>query len=87
MKFSPEELRCLLELLDITDAEEIDCGEFLDRVAGYLERLGPGGTPPPGCESIVHHLRICPECTEEFDALYRAFQEGLGEQEPEAPES
>jgi len=75
MSVSREELRKLLELVDITAADEIDCTEFMHRVAGYLERLGPDGVPPPGCEAVVLHLRICPECLEEFEALYRLLRE------------
>ena len=75
MSVSREELRKLLQLVDITAVDEIDCTEFLHRVAGYLERLGPDGTPPPGSEAVVHHLRVCPECLEEFEALYRLVRE------------
>jgi hypothetical protein len=74
MTFSPEDLRKLLELLEVTTDEEIDCQKFLNRVAGYIERLGPDGTPPPGYEDVIQHLRVCPECCEEFDALYRTLR-------------
>lgn len=75
MSFTQDELRKLLELVDITQDDEIDCDELLARVGGYLERLGPDGTPPPGYEDVVQHLRVCPECFEEFEALYRALCE------------
>lgn len=76
MTFTRDELLALLRLVDITEANEIDCGEFLHRVAGYLERLGPDGTPPPGYEDVVQHLRVCPECLEELEELYRALRGG-----------
>jgi len=75
MSLGREDLRKLLELVEVTEDHEIDCAELLSRIAGYLERLGPDGTPPPGYEDVVHHLRICPECLEEFEALYRALHE------------
>ncbi len=74
MNLSRDDLRKLLTLLDLTEAREIDCTEFLHRAAGFLERLGPDGTPPPGYEEVVQHLRICPECEEEFEALVRALR-------------
>lgn len=77
MKIGRKELLDLLRLVDITKAEEIDCTEFLARVAGYLERLGPGGEPPAGYEGLVHHLQLCPECLEEFEALFAAYRDGL----------
>ena len=75
MSFTRDDLENLLRLVEVTSAEEIDCTEFLHRVSGFLERLGPDGTPPAGCESVVQHLRICPECLEEFGALFRALRE------------
>ena len=75
MKLSKQEALKLLQLVGMTEQREIDCTEFMHRVAGYLERLGPDGTPPPGYEDVVHHLRLCPECTEEFEALIRALRD------------
>lgn len=69
MAVSRDELIKLLQLLAVTETDEIDCEEFLVRVAGFLERLGPDGTPPEGYEDVVQHLRVCPECLEEFGAL------------------
>ncbi|MEM7233287.1 MAG: hypothetical protein AAF517_14010 [Planctomycetota bacterium] len=77
MKVTPEELMDLLRLVDITNPEEINCEEFLSRVAGYVERLVAGDVSPDGYESVVHHLKVCPECLEEFRALYAAYREGL----------
>lgn len=77
MRFSHDDLDELLRLVDLTRAEEIDCTEFLHRVAGYVERLGGQELEvPPGYEDVAHHLRVCPECTEELDALCRALQGG-----------
>lgn len=75
MTVSRAELMALLRLVDATSVEEIDCDEFLDRVGGVLERLGPGDAVPPGSEAVVQHLRLCPECLEEFDTLLRVLKE------------
>ena len=45
---------------------------------GYLEQLGPQKTPPSGYDDLIHHLRVCPECLEEFEALYAALREERG---------
>ena len=75
MTFSRDDFRKLLQLLDVTGAHEIDCTELLHRIAGYLERLGPDGAPPQGYEDVVRHLRLCPECLEEFEAMLQALRE------------
>lgn len=75
MSLRHDELFRLLELVDVTEVDEIDCSEFLERVGGYLERLGPDGRAPEGYEDVVQHLRVCPECFEELRLLYRALRE------------
>jgi hypothetical protein len=70
MSFTRDDLLKLLEMIEVTTAEEIDCDEFLERVGAYVERLDPDAEPPPGYEDVVQHLRICPECLEELEALY-----------------
>lgn len=61
----------LLRMLEATAPEELDCSEFLHRVAGFVERLEPGAEPPPGYDDVIGHLRICVECREEFEVLHR----------------
>lgn len=79
MAFTKEDLQQLLALLEITEVEEIDCGEFLHRASAFIERFDPDATPPPGFEHVIHHLRVCPECVEEFTALYRALRDPDGD--------
>lgn len=74
MRLDRADLLKLLNLVGITRVEEIDCSEFLHRVAGFLERLGPTGEPPQGYDDVIQHLRVCPECLEEFEALYEELR-------------
>lgn len=69
-----DDLLRLLELLDVTEVEEIDCEEFLHRVAAFAERLHDGAVPPPGYEKVAQHLKVCPECLEEYESLYRTLR-------------
>lgn len=73
MTLKPELLRKLLALVEVTSDEEIDCSEFLDRMARFLDSIGPDGSLPEGSEAIVQHMRVCAECCEEFEALSRAL--------------
>ena len=65
----------LARLVAETSAEELDCGAVLDRIAAYLEQLVDGRKVTAELRTVAQHLKVCPECREEFDALLRA--EGL----------
>ena len=69
MTITRDDLQRLLRLLDLTEAQEIDCDEFLDRVAEFAERAELSPATSPEDARLIRHLKICPECTEEFDAL------------------
>ena len=78
MKITAEELRALLGLLSITEEEELNCEEFLSQTPGYLEKLRHVETPDiEGYRGFLHHLNLCPECFEEFEALSQAMRDGL----------
>ena len=76
MIISHAKLLGLLRAIAFTKPEEVDCEEFLSAVSGYVESL-TNGQPVPCSDAIHQHLEVCPECLEEFEALYEAFREGL----------
>jgi len=64
----------LIELLSTvaqTHESEIDCEECLHRVAAYVEQFHPDATLSAEFWDVAAHLRICPECREEFEALLK----------------
>ena len=69
MRPTRAQLEDLLRAVAVTAPEEIDCDEFLARVGAYLEGLERTGGHPPELEQVSHHLKVCPECREEFEAL------------------
>lgn len=75
MKPTREEIEQLLRAVASTEAAEIDCEEFLARVAAYLESLQAGDEPPRELRSVGQHLDVCPQCREEFDALLELYVE------------
>jgi hypothetical protein len=68
-------LRDLAAVLLKSRPDELTCDEWLDRVGGYAEAAAADEPPPPGSELVAHHLDICPECREEFDALVAALRD------------
>lgn len=77
MKITREELQTLLDLIGITAETEINCEEFLAQLPGHLERLRAETSPDSEQTAFLHHLKICPECREEFEGLLDALSEGL----------
>ena len=74
MSLSREQIAELLRLIGLTRDEEIDCERCLALVAEFAERELAGRSIPTGLEAVAHHLSICAECREEFDALLEALK-------------
>jgi predicted anti-sigma-YlaC factor YlaD len=74
MSLSREEIAELLRLVGLTRDEEIDCERCLALVAEFAERELEGRSIPAGLEAVEHHLSICAECREEYEALLRALK-------------
>ena len=78
MALSKEEITELLRLVGLTRDEEIDCERCLALVAEFAERELAGRSVPAGLEAVAHHLSICAECREEYEALLEALK-AMGE--------
>jgi hypothetical protein len=74
MSLSREEIDGLLRLIGLTRDDEIDCERCLALVAEFAERELAGRSIPAGVEAVAHHLSICTECCEEYQALLRALK-------------
>jgi hypothetical protein len=64
----------LMRLLANTRENELNCNECLDKMPGFAERRLAGGTAPDELEAVKHHLSLCTECSEEFNALLTALK-------------
>ena len=78
MPLSNDEIRRLMRLVGLTRNGEINCEQCLSRVAEFVERELAGRSIPQGLQTVEHHLAICAECREEYEALKRALQ-AMGE--------
>ena len=74
MSLSKKEIDGLLLLIGLTRDDEIDCERCLAQVAEFAERELAGRSIPVGLEAVAHHLLICAECREEFEALLQALK-------------
>jgi hypothetical protein len=74
MSLSKDEIDGLLRLIGLTRDDEIDCERCLALVAEFAERELAGRSIPAGAEAVAHHLSVCTECCEEYQALLRALK-------------
>jgi hypothetical protein len=74
MSLSKEEIDGLMRLVGLTEDDEIDCERCLSLVAEFAERELAGRSIPAGLEAVAHHLSVCAECREEYQALLRALK-------------
>ena len=75
MTLGNEEYRELARALLATRPEEIDCDQWLEGVGLYLDLVEAGRPIPGSLRPVEEHLRLCPDCAEE----YAAMREALGE--------
>ena len=76
MEPTKKELAKLARMLADTAPSELDCGAVLDRVAPLLERSQEGEPLDDELRQVEQHLRVCPECLEEFEALVELHERG-----------
>ncbi len=74
MSLSKEEIDDLVRQISLTRDEEIDCERCLALVAEFAERELAGQSVPAGLEAVAHHLSICADCCEEYEALLQALK-------------
>lgn len=74
MSLTKRELDELLRQVSITKDAEINCEECLTLVAEFAEQALEGSSVAEGLRAVEHHLDICRECREEYEALQRALR-------------
>ncbi|QDS97120.1 hypothetical protein [Adhaeretor mobilis] len=75
MALSRKQLDTLLGMLSLTRPDEIACDECTEKLSQFAENSLAGKTVPEGLEAVEHHLAICTECCEEFEALMHVLRD------------
>jgi len=73
MELNYRQIKDLMFLLSITREHELNCNECLDKVAEFAECSLAGKPMPDALEAVRHHLTLCAECREEYEALLKAL--------------
>ena len=64
----------MLRMIEQTRDEELSCDELLLEVDRYAEMVMCGENPSAVMPLVQHHLKNCPDCQEEFEALLRILK-------------
>ena len=74
MPLSNHEIEALMRLIGLTKDDEINCEQCLSLVAEFAERHMAGKSIPESLKALAHHLSVCAECREEYEALQQALK-------------
>jgi hypothetical protein len=64
-----------LRMLSLTRERELTCSEAQALLDVYVDLELAGENPQQVMPDVAQHLRICPECREEHDALLKILSE------------
>ena len=76
MNQSEDMMRKLIEQIALTRERELDCGEVFAVLDEYAEAMvaGNGNDIQEQFALVIHHLELCPDCLEEYEALLTVLQ-------------
>jgi hypothetical protein len=69
------ELDKLMNLLGLTQDQEIDCDQCLMHIASFAEQKLAGSKLSDALDCVEQHLMVCGECREEYELLLLALAE------------
>ncbi len=73
MSLSKKQIDGLMRLVGLTRDDEINCEQCLAVVAEFAEQQLSGKSISEGLQAVEHHLSICDECREEYEALLKTL--------------
>jgi hypothetical protein len=69
-----DELNKLMQVVEATHEDEIDCDECLEQVDRFVEMKLAGLDAEEAMPLVQDHLEKCEDCREEFEALLVTIQ-------------
>jgi len=70
----PAEFQKLIQMVENTQEVEFSCEDVYQILDQYTELVYRGEDSTQLMPLIEHHIEICPDCREEFEALLRILQ-------------
>ena len=74
MQQLPAEFQKLIGMVEKTQEIELSCDEVYHLLDQYTEVVDQGDNAQKLMPLVEHHIDICPDCREEFEALLRILQ-------------
>jgi hypothetical protein len=74
MENSYQSLKDMLELLVKNHAKELTCDEAFELLDQFVEAVARGEDVSQLMPMMEHHLSLCRDCFEEFEALLRVVE-------------
>lgn len=71
---APEVLRKIIQAVEKTQKVELSCDDVYHLLDQYTELAIKGGNTDQLMPLVEHHIEICPDCREEFEALLRVLK-------------
>ena len=73
MSLSKKQIDGLMRLVGLTKDDEINCEQCQAVVAEFAEQQLSGKSIAEGLQTVEHHLSVCDECREEYEALLKTL--------------
>ncbi len=77
MALTEDQIRLLTSVISETKEHELDCDQFLVHLAEWSERVLNGESIANATQEVQNHLKVCPECQEEFEMLMEVLRSNL----------
>ncbi|MCI0533670.1 MAG: hypothetical protein L0Z50_00430 [Verrucomicrobiales bacterium] len=68
---TPKQIEAFVRMVGLTRDREFDCGECLRHVGEFAEQQLAGLPLSEALTCVEHHLSVCAECREEYQALIK----------------
>jgi len=73
-KYVPSDVQVLIQMVDKTMDVEFSCEDVYNILDQYTELVYRGEDYAELMPLVEHHIEICPDCREEFEALLRILE-------------
>jgi hypothetical protein len=74
MAMTFDQAKKMLRMIEKTQDEELSCDEVSELLGVYAEKAARGEDVGDLFPLVEHHLELCPDCREEYEAVMRILE-------------